>query len=45
MPSLEEIGKCFGIRISSVWETLERLEQRGYIERKKYSPRWIKIIL
>lgn len=43
MPSLAEIGKRFSIRVSSVWERLDRLEKRGYIERRN-SPRWIKIL-
>jgi len=45
-PSIREIGEIVGYKsTSTVYRYLEKLEEKGYIERKENSPRALKVII
>ncbi|MNC28676.1 LexA repressor [compost metagenome] len=44
-PTIREIGKAMGLAsTSTVYGYLERLEKKGYIERRESSPRALRVI-
>lgn len=43
MPTIPEMAEYFKIAISSTWERLDRLQQKGWIIREK-SKGWIKLL-
>ena len=42
-PSISEIAESFGMNLKTIYEFLEKLEEKGYIEREKRKSRSIKI--
>lgn len=45
MPSIVGIKNHFKLASNdSAWERLNWLEKKGWIKRKKHSPRWIKLL-
>lgn len=44
MPSIAEMSEFFGVSISTAWERIKMLQDKGWVERKKNQSRWIVIL-